>query len=152
MLWNNALAACRIRVGQTRVKYKKAHVSHLYLRRMYIKFMHLWQRGLEQRSRYSDSLLTGRSWDLTPVGKRFSALVQTSPGAHPTSYIMGIGSFPGVKQPGRGLDQRTSSSAEFKERVELYLYSPPGPSWPLLGSTSAYAFTLLSLWQRNLWF
>ena len=31
---------------------------------------------------------------------RFSALVQTDPGAHPASYIMGTGSFPGVKRPG----------------------------------------------------
>jgi hypothetical protein len=27
----------------------------------------------------------------------------------------------------------TPSSAEVKERVELYLYSPCGPSWPILG-------------------
>jgi hypothetical protein len=27
----------------------------------------------------------------------------------------------------------TPSSAEVKERVELYLYSPFGPSWPVLG-------------------
>jgi hypothetical protein len=27
------------------------------------------------------------------------------------------------------------SSAEVKERVELYLYSPSGPSWPVLGRT-----------------
>jgi hypothetical protein len=26
----------------------------------------------------------------------------------------------------------TPSSAEVKERVELYLYSPSGPSWPVL--------------------
>ena len=26
-----------------------------------------------------------------------------------------------------------SSSAEVKERVQLYLYSPSGPSWPVLG-------------------
>jgi len=25
------------------------------------------------------------------------------------------------------------SSAEVNERVELYLYSPSGPSWPVLG-------------------
>ena len=25
------------------------------------------------------------------------------------------------------------SSAEVKERVELFLYSPSGPSWPILG-------------------
>jgi hypothetical protein len=41
--------------------------------------------------------------------------------------------FPGVKQPGRGVDHPSSSSAEAKERVELYLYSPSGLSWPVLG-------------------
>ena len=35
---------------------------------------------------------------------RFSAPVQTGPGAHPDSYTMGTGSFPGVKRPGRGVD------------------------------------------------
>jgi len=36
------------------------------------------------------------------VGARFSAPVQTGPGAHPTSCTIGIGSFPGVKS-GRGV-------------------------------------------------
>jgi hypothetical protein len=42
-------------------------------------------------------------------------------------------SFPGIKRPGRGVDHPPSSSARVKERVELYLYSPSGPSWPVLG-------------------
>jgi hypothetical protein len=29
----------------------------------------------------------------------------------------------------------TPSSAEAKERVELYIYSPLGPSWPVLGGS-----------------
>jgi hypothetical protein len=41
----------------------------------------------------------------------------------------------GVKLPGRGVDRPTSSSARVKETVELYLYSPSGPSWPILGRT-----------------
>jgi hypothetical protein len=61
-------------------------------------------------------------------GARFSVPVQTGPGAHPASYTMGTGSFPGVKRPGRGVDHQTPSSAEVKERVELYIYSPSGPS------------------------
>ena len=44
-------------------------------------------------------------------------------------------SFPGAKQPGCGVDHPPPSSAEVKERVELYLYSPFGPSWPVLGRT-----------------
>jgi hypothetical protein len=35
---------------------------------------------------------------------RFSAPVQTCPRAHPASYTMGTGSFPGVKRPERGVD------------------------------------------------
>jgi hypothetical protein len=58
------------------------------------------------------------------LGARFSAPVQTGPGAHPAAYTMGTGSFPGVKRPGRGVDHPHSSSAEVKERVELYVYSP----------------------------
>jgi hypothetical protein len=45
-------------------------------------------------------------------------------------------SFPEVKRPGRGVDHPPTSSAEVKERVELYLYSLSGPSWPFLGRTT----------------
>ena len=38
------------------------------------------------------------------LGARFSAPVQTGPGAHPASYAVGIASLPGVKRPGRGVD------------------------------------------------
>jgi len=40
--------------------------------------------------------------DRIPVGARFSTPVQTGPGAHPASYTMGTGSFPGAKR-GRGV-------------------------------------------------
>jgi hypothetical protein len=59
---------------------------------------------------------------------RVSALVQTSPGAHSALSTVGTGSFLGVKRPGRGVDHSPPSSAEAKERVELYLYSTSGPS------------------------
>jgi len=66
------------------------------------------------------------------VGVRFSAPVQTGPWAHPAFYTRGTGSFPGVKRPGRDDDHPPSYSAEVKERVELYLYSTSGSSWPVL--------------------
>ena len=34
---------------------------------------------------------------------RFSAPIQTGPGAHPASYIMGTGCFQGIKRPGCGI-------------------------------------------------
>jgi hypothetical protein len=42
--------------------------------------------------------------DRIPVGKKFSALVQTGSGAQLASYAMGTRSFPVVKRPGRGVD------------------------------------------------
>jgi len=84
-------------------------------------------------SLYSDSLRARRSGDRIPVGARFSAPVQTGSEAHSASYAMDTGCSPGVKRPGRGLDHTSLSSAEDKERVQLYLYSPSGSSWPVLG-------------------
>jgi hypothetical protein len=47
-------------------------------------------------------LRAGRSEDRIPVGARFSAPVQTGPGAHPASCTMDTSSFPGVES-GRGV-------------------------------------------------
>jgi hypothetical protein len=57
------------------------------------------------------------------------------------AYTVGSGSFPGVKRRGRGVDHPPSSSAEVKERVELHLNSPSGPSWPVLRWTLPLPFT-----------
>jgi len=54
-------------------------------------------RGQEQVSQYNDSLRAGRSRDRIPLEARFSAPVETGPGAHPASCTMGTGSFPGIK-------------------------------------------------------
>ena len=45
------------------------------------------------------------------------------------------GSFPGVKRPGRGVDHPPPSNTEVAGRVELYICSPSGPSWPATGRT-----------------
>jgi hypothetical protein len=66
-------------------------------------------------------------------GAIFSPPVQTGPEDPPAYYAMGTGSFPVVKQPRRDVDHPPLSSTEVKERVELCLYSPSGPSWGVLG-------------------
>ena len=52
--------------------------------------------------RVAGRLRAGRSGDRIPVRVRFSALVQTDPGAHPASCTMVTGSFPG-ENSGRGV-------------------------------------------------
>ena len=60
-------------------------------------------------------------------------------------------SYPEVKRPGRVVEHWTPSSDEVKERVELYLYSPPGlydllhvVPWTLL-----FTSYLLFLWRSS---
>ena len=95
---------------------------------------------LRQLGWYSDSLPVVQSRDKIMVGATFSTPVQTGPGAHPASHTMGTGSFLGLKQPGRGIDHPPPSSIEVKARIELYISSPSGPSWPVLGWTSPFFY------------
>ena len=54
-------------------------------------------------------------------------------------------SFKGVKRPGCGVNHPPTSSAEVKEREELYFYSSSGPPWPVLGWT----FTFTKCWLQS---
>jgi hypothetical protein len=68
---------------------------------------------------YRAGLRAGWSGVRVPAGSGNFSLhrrVQTSAGAHPTSYLRGIGgSFLGVKQPGREANHPPPSSAEVKK-------------------------------------
>jgi hypothetical protein len=57
----------------------------------------------------------------------------TRPGALQATHIKGTWSLQGVKRSGRGVDHPTTPSAEVKERVQLYIYSPCGLFWPVPG-------------------
>jgi hypothetical protein len=73
-----------------------------------------------------------------PGGGGYFTPIQAVPGAHQASYRMGTGSFLVVNRPGCHINHPPLSSAEVSVRVELYLYSPSGPSWPLLGQNYLY--------------
>jgi len=62
------------------------------------------------------------------VGTSITAHIQTGPGAQPGYQT----TLMDRKKPGRGFDQPPLPSAEVEERVELYLYTPSWPSWPVL--------------------
>jgi len=65
--------------------------------------------GIATRYELDDPAIESR-W-----GARFTAHVQNRPGAHPTFFIMGTGSFPGVKRPGRGVDHPPQLALRLKE-------------------------------------
>ena len=65
-------------------------------------------------------------------GRDFPHPPTQSPEVHPTSYVVGTESFQGVKWPERSVNLPPPSSAEVKERVEVYLYSHCGPSCSII--------------------
>jgi hypothetical protein len=65
-----------------------------------------------------NALNTGPDFARIPVGAGSSAAVLTGPEAHPVSYKMRTGIFPGEKRPERDVDHPPQSSAEVNERVE----------------------------------
>ena len=70
--------------------------------------------------------------DWTLVVVRFSAPIQTGPGAHQASHTHTVYQ---VSFPGHDINHPPPSSPKVKERVQLYLYSSSGPSWPVIGWT-----------------
>jgi hypothetical protein len=101
--WNISRTATKL------INLVSGNITHIYRR------LH--------RSRYSNSLRAGRPGDPMPVEARFSAPVQTGTGIHPASYTNCIRSFPGIKRQRRGVNHPPLSSAEVKEKAELYFYS-----------------------------
>jgi hypothetical protein len=81
------------------------------------------------------------------VRARFFAHVQTGHEAHPASYTMGTGSFPGVRQPGNGADHPLPSSAEVT-REQGYTSTL---SWAFESVTGyLYLYLSSSVWDRRL--
>ena len=82
----------------------------------------------------AQSLRTGRSGDRIPVGGELFRTRPHRPWGPPSLLYNGQQlSFPEVKRTLRDVDHPPPSSAAVKERVELYLYSPSGLSWPVTG-------------------
>jgi len=69
------------------------------------------KRGPGQLSRYGfDGPGIESRW-----GAKFYEPVQTGSGAHPVSYTTTIGSFPGAKARGRGIDHPTHLAPRLKK-------------------------------------
>ena len=96
-----------------------------YLRYLYLTFSFAWAGVAQSVQR----LWAGRSGDLIPMGLRFPATRRDRPWGTPR------------------LLHPPPSYAEVKERVEQCLYSPSGPSWPVLRWTIILMRTIIVLCQ-----
>jgi len=76
---------------------------------------------------YIDLLWGGLSVVRLPVGARFSAPLQTGPGAYLASYTMGTGSFPRVEWSGRGVDHPPHLAPRLKKKYSYSCTPPMGP-------------------------
>jgi hypothetical protein len=93
-----------------------------------------YDEGPRLLSRYSDWLRIGRPGDGIRVeGETFGTRPDRPWGPPSLLYSRYRVSFPGVKRPGRGVNQPHPSSAKVKETVELYHHFPSETSWPVVG-------------------
>jgi len=117
------------------------------------RFAHQRFAGITGRARGSGCRI--------PVGRDFPPSVPTDPEDHSVSYTMGTGLLTGVMRMGHVVDHPLPNSVEVKERLESYLYSPCGPSGPVLGSPLTlpslgftkpmhYFFPLRTTWPGSL--
>jgi len=85
--------------------------------------------------RYSSADITGCTVPLSNAGggEIFRARPDRPWGPPSLLYNGYRVSYLVVKRAGRGVDRPSPSSGMVNERIELYLYSPSGPSWPVLG-------------------
>jgi hypothetical protein len=83
-----------------------------------------------------------------PGGARFSAPVQTGPGAHPASYTMGTGSFQGVKRPAQGVDHHPHLAPRWKKSGTLPLL----PLWAFVAYSGETLLTLPTLLSATILF
>ena len=72
------------------------------------------------------------------MGARFSAPLQSGPGARAATYTLGTESYPGVKLPGRGVDHPPSSSPRLKNEYSFTSTPSLGFRGLLLGELDLY--------------
>ena len=127
--------------------YVKQIIFEGYISVPYLQFVLnvMLFRTLDMLCTYSNSLLAGRSGDRIPVVGEIFRTRPDRPWGPPSLLYSGYRVFSGGKAAGAWRWSPTPSSAEVKERVELYLCSPSGPSWPVLGWPLPLPFTFRSV-------
>jgi len=121
---------------QFRDELKPFLLDRLFVLQIY--YHYYWY--FTKRSRYSDSLLAEPSGDRNSVQARFSAPVQTGPGAHPVSCTVGTGSHTGGLAVGAWVAHVT---LHFLPLLILLVWG----MYPTSGSTTFISFNLTHVRQ-----
>jgi len=90
----------------------------------------LWTGIAQSVLRLDTGWTVGRS---NPGGGEIFRTGPDQPWSQPSVLYNGCWVFRGLKRPRGGVDHQPLSSAVVKRRVELYIYSPSEPPWPVLG-------------------
>jgi hypothetical protein len=108
--------------------------------------------GTGQCSQYSDLLRARRSRDRIRVGGGGWDFLTCSdqPWGLPILLYKEYWVFPGGKVSGAWFQPHTPTSTEVKERIYLNFYSPPGPSWSVLGRNLPYTPNMHPNLSQNL--
>jgi len=134
---------CRVWICFERLRsgWNEAEISVRYVR-----------GGPGWRSRYSDLLQAGRFGDRMPLGARFSAHIQTGLGTLLASCAVCTASLSWDQSDRAVALTTTPPSAEVVERVELYIFFPSWPSWPLVGRIYLTFYSCTELINCTAWF
>ena len=134
------------------ITQQQSYVSTLSLASAYrvMNRLPVTQTSRKKLPRFDAYVVRQGGWDIACLATRYR---MDGPGIEPLwearpSSLQHCGcrvSFPNAQRPGCGVDHPTPSSAKVKERVQLHLYYPSGPSWPLL------EWTLPIPWPHGQW-
>jgi hypothetical protein len=115
--------------------YQLIKKSHIWVNTVFRNVCHIQVLPRLQTGYFLNQLATGWTvWGSNPGGGKIFHTHPDRAWGPPSLLHSGYQiSFSGLKWPRHGVDHPPLASAEVKERVELYLYSPSGPSWPVLG-------------------
>ena len=104
------------------------------------------KRGPALLSRYSHSLRDGRSGDRIPAGGEIFPTGPDRPWSPPSLPYNVYRVFPAGKATGAWRWPPTQPSAKVEGRAELYIYSPSGTSWPVIGSALLYIYFMFTIY------
>jgi hypothetical protein len=131
-----------LRVLREEWRYNSIYSSLGYSgrRKVSFRFLNIYSRHPVNRVNRASSVGTETRHGLNGPGieSRWGEIFRTRPDrpwGPPSLLYNAYRVFPGGKTAGAWRWPPTTSSSEVKERVQLYLYSTSGPSWPVIGWT-----------------